>query len=500
MRAADTVVLGGGTAGSAVAGLLAEDGESVLLLEAGPDFGRHGAVGWPSDLLDVSALGYTETWSYDSADTYPHRTVPFERARVIGGCSSHNGCAAIWGSRHDYDGWARFNPGWSTDELLSLFEEAARRMRVRRYDEDEITPFHAAVLAAAPAAGIPLTDNLNNLDQDLGLAASPANIVAGQRWNAAFAYLDPVRDRWNLTIIDQTTVDRLLIEADRVVGVVAIGPNGPFTVDAGRIVVAAGTYGSPAILLRSGIGDPDLLRGIQIPPTVPLRGVGANLHDHPSVVLAFAGTDALRETMAAYQADHWMPEEQTIAKFRSVHCEDGFDLHLYPVGGPDLGAVDGWAWRIPIACMTPRSRGQLSLRSRDPLDVPIIDHGYLSDVDGHDRAVLIDGISVARRLAAQSPLRELLGPELDPSAAAQTAAALVAFVDATVGHYYHPVGTCKMGPASDPSAVVNARGGIHGLTNAFVADCSIMPTIPRANTNMPAIVVGERIGRWLRRG
>ena len=173
----------------------------MVVLEAGPDYGPFGDSRWPADLLDARALGYTHDWNYASGDTYPNRVVNFERAKVIGGCSSHNGCAAIWGSRVDYDGWADMGlAGWSSAELLPVFARAAERLRVRRYARHEVTPFQQACLDAAPGAGIPLTDDLNDFDQDEGMATSPVNILDGTRWNAAFAYLDPVRQRPNLTI------------------------------------------------------------------------------------------------------------------------------------------------------------------------------------------------------------------------------------------------------------------------------------------------------------
>ena len=470
----------------------------MLLLEAGPDYGPLAGGRWPRSLIDARALGYADAWDYDSGDTYADRVVPFDRARVIGGCSSHNGCAAIWGSRRDYDGWAAAgNPGWSTDELLPLFRAATKRLRVRRYAPEEVTPFQAACLRAAAGAGLPLVDDLNDLDEDVGMAASPVDIHDGVRWNTAFAYLDPVRERPNLTIRGDTPVDRLAIEGGRVVGVVALGPDGPTRVEAGRVVVAAGTYGSPAILLRSGIGDPAELKEAGVVPVHALPGVGRNLHDHPSIIVGYAGTPELERRTTAFAAERWTPEEQTIAKARSSVCAEAFDLHIYPVGGPDPEAPGAWRWNLPVACLMPRSRGTVRLRSADPLASPRIDHRYVSDPDGADRRVLVDGVALARNVAAQPELRGLLGEEVGPSLDAKTPDEVAAFVDANVVHYYHPVGTCKMGPASDPAAVVDARGAIHGLAGGYVADCSIMPTIPRANTNVPAVVVGERVERWL---
>jgi len=291
-----------------------------------------------------------------------------------------------------------------------------------------------------------------------------------------------------------------VVRGDRVVGVRYIGPDGPAEVAAERVVVAGGTYGSPAVLLRSGIGEPDELRALGIESTVPLPGVGRNLHDHPAAHVVYRGTAALEAAMRKFAAMRWMPEEQTIAKLRSSLYplnEPGFDLHLYPVGGPDATSGTGWGWRFPVACMTPRSRGAVTLRSADPLKEPRIEHDYASDAEGHDRAVLREGVKLARHLVAQPQLCYLLGEEITPGAAIQGDRSIETWIDGAVEHYYHPVGTCAMGREDEPEAVTDSRGRIHGLRNAFVADCSIMPVIPRANTNVPAVVVGERIAGWL---
>jgi choline dehydrogenase len=496
---ADTIVIGGGTAGAAVAGLLAQHSDqSVLLIEAGPDYGPFAAGRWPPELTNAGTIPATHDWGYDSAAQYASRVIPFERARVIGGCSSHNGCAAIWGSRLDYDGWAAAgNPGWSTDDLLPIFRAASERLRVRIPPLHEITPYQRTALEAAAEAGIPLVADLNNLDENLGMAPSPANIVNGVRWNTSFAYLDPVRDRPNLTIVGDAICDRLEIASRKVRAVIAMTRDGPLRIEAGRVIVAAGTYGSPAILLRSGIGDPAELRDAAIKPVLELPGVGRNLHDHPRASLHYAGTRELEAMMSAFERDHWMPEEQTIAKVKSSRCAEAFDLHIYPVGGRYTASRSGWVWTLEVACMTPRSRGALRLTSADPAAPPLIDHRYLSDPEGQDLRVLADGILIAREIASKPVMSRLAGKEFSPGAAIITRAQVEEFINANCLHYYHPVGTCRMGPATDPSAVVDSHGKIHGLDNAYVADASIMPVIPRANTNIPALVIGERIARWL---
>ena len=471
----------------------------MLLLEAGPDYGPFDSElpRWPRELLDAGSIPLTHDWGYRSGKD-ASRVITYERARVIGGCSSHNGCAAIWGSRVDYDGWAALgNPGWSTEELRPLFHAASERLRVRIPASDEIAPFQRIAMDAAAAAGIPRVADLNNLDENMGMAPSPANIVKGVRFNTAFAYLDPVRERSNLTIVGNSPCDRLEIKSGRVNAVVVAGRDGPMRVKAGRVIVAGGTYGSPAILMRSGIGDPADLRLLGITPAHDLGGVGRNLHDHPRVTLSYAGTRELEEMMAAFAREHWMPEEQTIAKARSSRCREAFDLHIYPVGGRDRRTAGGWNWTLEVACLTPRSRGALRLASGDCAAAPIIDHRYLSDPEDEDLRVLADGVALAREMAATPTMSRLAGSKISPGGSVGARSEIEAFVRANCLHYFHPVGTCRMGPASDPSAVVDGQGKIHGLDNIYISDASIMPVIPRANTNLPALVIGERIARWM---
>lgn len=492
---ADTVVVGGGTAGAAVAARLVErTNQTVLLLEAGPDYGALSEQHWPAGLLDARSLPAGHDWGYRNGAATGRPDHPLERARVIGGCSAHNGCASIWGSRADYDGWAALgNPGWSADELLPFFQTAQQKLRVKRITQSEITPWQNACLEAAPKAGIPLVADLNNLDEDLGMSTSPVNIVDGVRWNTAFAYLDPLRQNGRLSILGNITVDRLQIEQGRVTGLQVLGPSGPQTIEAGRVVLCAGTYGSPAILLRSGIGPATELQALGVEPILDLA-VGKNLHDHPAVYLKYSGTPKLIAAMQEFAAQGGVLfSEQTIAKFRSSYCQTAFDLHLFPVGGPFTESGSEWEFLLPVANMTPKSRGRVSLVSADPQVAPRIDTAYLSDPEGQDAAILLNGVELVRAYSRQQPLADLIGEPLPPTADYAT----VEHLRQDNLHYYHPVGTCKMGPDTDPGAVVNAKGQVYGLENVFVADAALMPVIPRANTNIPALVVGERIAAWL---
>jgi choline dehydrogenase len=499
-RSADTVIVGGGSSGAVIAGRLAEQSDRfVLLLEAGPDYCSYQAGTWPQPLLDARTLPVGHDWNYTSAARYGKRGLALPRGRVLGGCSAVNGCAAIWGHRADYDAWERQgNPGWSTQELLPFFHTAMQQMHVRTPGFQELTPWHQAILTSAPGAGIPLVEDLNDFEQDTGVAASPSNISHGVRWNSAFAYLDPVREKSNLLIRGNVLVDRLVVQKARVTGLEVIASDRSVSVAAGQVVLCAGTYGSPALLLRSGIGKPEEVQALGIAPVHALPGVGQNLHDHPAIEVHYAGTPELVAAMQAFgEAGGWLYEEQTIAKARSSLCQSAFDLHLYPIGGLTSGNGSSWLFTLPVAHMTPRSRGSLRISSGDPAAPPVIDHGYLTDPQGYDCAVLLDGIEVVRTLAEQLPLAQLIGAETLPGLQVHRRDELRTYVLGHAEHYYHPVGTCKMGPASDPLAVVDTCGQVHGLEGLTVADASIMPVIPRANTNIPCVVVGEKIASFL---
>ncbi len=480
---------GGGTAGCVVAGRLVEAGRRALLLEAGPDHGSFAQGRWPADLLDARTLPFSHDWGYTSGVELPGRSLDYERARVIGGCSAHNGCTVSWGHRADYDGWAALGlDGWSADDLLPLFGEASARLRVRRFAEDEIAPFHGAFIEAGVAMDLPEIDDLESLEGVPGVCAEPSNSPDGVRWNAAFAYLDPVRARPELVVSGDTLVDRVLVEGGRAVGVAAHGPDGAFEARAELVIVAAGTYGSPAILMRSGIGPAAELRALGAGVVEDLP-VGRNLHDQPSFELLFAPSEELvRRTQEFEATGRVVPDEQGFAKGESGRAQvagEPFDLHVFPEISLDgrLGVF--------VAVLTPRSRGAMTLSSLDPYVAPRLDHAYLSDLEGHDIEALLDGLELARAFASTEPFASMLDRELEPGPAAPARHDLRDAVRAGVIHYWHPVGTCAMG------AVTDGFGHVLGVDGLVVADASIMPAVPRATTNVPTVVVAERIARGL---
>lgn len=384
---------------------------------------------------------------------------------------------------------------------MPFFRLGTAQLGVRTPSPEEVTPWHQAILDAAPSVGLPRVEDLNDLDQDVGAGITPVNISHGVRWNTAFAYIDPVRSRATLSIWGNMLVDRLIVQKGRVTAVDVLGPWGPARAQTGQVVLCAGVYGSPALLLRSGIGKPDELRTLGISLVHALPGVGQNLQDHPAIEVTYSGTSQLIEAMEAFAATGgWLYEEQTIAKARSSLCGAAFDLHLYPIGGPAQNPDDPWHFVLPVAAMTPLSRGSLRLASRDPQVPPLVDHGYLTDPDDHDVTVLLDSLDLVRALASRQPLSKTIGQELMPGARLFDRKELRTYIRSNAVHYYHPVGTCKMGPPSDPLAVVDACGQLYGLEGVVVADASLMPIIPRANTHLPCVVIGEMIAALLVEG
>jgi choline dehydrogenase len=265
--AVDTVVVGAGTAGAVVAGRLAAGSSGrTLLVEAGPDYGPADSGRWPHDLLDAtSAAPWSHDWGY--AGEFGGQVIHFNRARVVGGCSAHNAGAVVLGSRFDYDGWAGAgNPGWSARELLPLFAAAWDQLRVRRVGLDELTPFQRVCRDAIAATGIPAVEDFNDLGQDAGVAPFPVNIDGVTRVNSAFGYVDPVRDR--LMVAGDTLVERVLVRHGRAAGVAVRDGGRLAEIGASRVVLSAGAYGSPAILLRSGIGPAGELAAVEVEPAL----------------------------------------------------------------------------------------------------------------------------------------------------------------------------------------------------------------------------------------
>jgi choline dehydrogenase-like flavoprotein len=430
------VVVGGGSAGCVLAARLSESGRRVCLVEAGPDYGPYADGRWPRDMLDARALAFSHAWETEREDRSQLR------ARILGGCSAHNACVVLEGAPADYDEWGH---GWSHLGLKPYLEQAKRELRVRRFTEKELSPWHAAFATAAGDDAI----------------LHEANAVGAVRWNAAFAYLDPARARDNLTILADTLVDRVLLAGDRAVGVATAAGE----VRARTVVLAAGAYGSPGILLRSGVGPER-----ELP-------VGEGLSDHVGVGFGFAGTERLQREVAEFERSQPLFMAQvTVALSSSAGVRD---LVLFPAIDPP--AANGYEVSVAVFAMKPASRGSVRLTSRDPRAPLAIDHGFLSDA--RDAEVLAEGVEAIRRLTGDDPIHAYGGRETRPG----PDVGALTHVRETARGFFHPVATCAIG------RVVDGDGRVYGIDRLYVADASIMPTIPRANTNLSAIAVAERL-------
>lgn len=432
------LVLGGGTAGCVLAARLSEEPErTVCLVEAGPDYGPYASGRWPDDLLDGRWLALdSHCWERDDRDDRSQL-----RARVLGGCSAHNACVVLRGAPADYDAWGE---GWTGAELGPYLDRAERELATRRLEPAELTPWHRAWAEAAGAGAI----------------LHPVNLRGTVRWNLAFAYLDPARGRPNLTILGDTLVDRVLLDGSRAVGAATAAGD----LRARTVVLCAGAYGSPGILLRSGIGP-----GTGLP-------VGEGLLDHVGVGMGWEPTAALRDEVARFEAERPLFMAQVTIELRSGVCTDGVcDLFLFPAiePGPEISGA--------AFAMRPRSRGSVRLNGPDPRTPLAIDHGFLRDPA--DAEVLVEGFEALRRLGRSDAVRRYTEREVRPGKDVEAAT----HVRVGARGFFHPVGTCAIG------AVVDSLGRVLGHDGLVVADASVMPTIPRANTNLTVAAIAERI-------
>ena len=467
-------VIGAGTGGATFAGTLAVTGRhEVTLIEAGPDYGPFDAHRWPSELLDSRRIPLSHDWGLVNADLSGRR-YKVERARVMGGCSAHNGCAAVRGLRSDFIAWAEAaGVFWEPDAILADFEAVERALRVRPVPPDETTPFQQAVHAASLAIGLPVSENINDIDEGPGVSICPVNKHGGVRWNAAFAFVDPVRDR--MSVVPNLRVGELILEKGRVAGVRGTCAGEPWEGRFDAVVLAAGAYGSPELLLRSGLGG-------------ALPGIGRNLQDHPCAVLEYRASEALLERTKRFEQAQLAFDEAIIVKARSPYARSIVDVHIFASGG--RLPAGGWYWQLWVGLLTPLSRGRVRLDADGAL---AIEHDQLSDAAGTDLAALRWGVELARDIAAQAPLAALLtetapGPECRGEV-------LDEWIRRTHVNYYHPAGTCTMGPDPDTGAVVDGRGRVHGVPGLMVADASIMPVITAGNTNVPTAALAHRLAR-----
>jgi choline dehydrogenase len=493
-RAADFLILGGGTAACVLANRLSSGGATVTMVEAGPDYGAAESGGWPADLLDPRTPSNSHDWYPGAAE------FSLSRARVIGGCSAHNACFVTVGDQHDYDEWGEYAPGWDFHSMQPYVDRSREQIAARYQDEGEIPEWSSVVHRAAVDAGLPALDDFNDVSIAEGVGYLPCNIYDGKRWSTAFAYLDPVRNRPGLTVIGGALVDRLVLNGERASGARVVCDGRERELSSDVVILAAGAFGSPGILLRSGVGPAAELGKLGISVALELQGVGRNLLDHSGANIVFGAGPELEQRLQSQQAGGRMCGNANMVRASSSRCVAGtWDLHLVPWAAQDTEHLTGSSWRVSLSpyVMKPVSLGSVRLHSAAPDDLLDVDLGFLRDPEGTDLEVLVDGVELVRRIAATGPFSNNVVGEAVPGPTVEGLEAIAAWLRENVRGYFHPVGTCRMGAESDPDAVVDDSGRVHGLVNTYVCDASVMPTIPRANTNLTTIAVAERIAEGL---
>jgi choline dehydrogenase-like flavoprotein len=532
----DYLIVGAGSAGCVLASRLSEDPTvRVGLIEAGPP-DTSVLIHCPAGLA-LLAQTRSANWGFE---TVPQpglngRRGYQPRGKVLGGSSSVNAMIYARGHRADYDGWAaEGNPGWSFDEVLPYFKRAEHNERGADAFHGTGGPLNVADLRspgrwrerfvqAGVEAGYPHNPDFNNAEQE-GFGPYQVTHRNGERFSAAKAYLTPHLGRPNLEVLTGAQVLRVRFEGHRAVGVdVRVGGAERALSARREVLLSAGALQSPQLLMLSGVGPGAHLQALGIPVLHDLPGVGQHLHDHIDVVQVVEGVQshdqrelfglslagALRALRGVFE---WRQHRTGMlttnfgeggAFIRSTPDEPIPDLQLHFVVGKlvDHGrkTVFGHGYSCHVCVLRPRSRGSVQLACADPLAAPLIDPAFLRDDDDTHR--LVRGFKLMRQILAQPALAQHGGREVAASAAAQTDAQIEAYIRQHADTIYHPVGTCRMGPAESAASgrsVVDAELRVHGLQGLRVVDASVMPQIIGGNTNAPTIMIAEKAADLIR--
>ncbi|MBI5034246.1 MAG: choline dehydrogenase [Chloroflexi bacterium] len=517
----DYIIIGGGSAGCVLANRLTEDtGVRVLLLEAG-ESDKRWQIHTPAAFSQLFKSSCDWAYETEPQSQLENRRLYMPRGKVLGGSSSINAMIYTRGHRYDYDLWRDLgNPGWGFENIIPYFRRAENQVRGKSEyhgiggplnveDLQHVNPLTHAFVKACEEIGIRGNDDFCGPHQD-GVGCYQVTQKHGKRHSAAAAYIAPVRHRPHLTVLTNSLVTQLQISRNRVVGVDYLQEGMRQSAVAHReIILAGGAIGSPQLLMLSGIGPADHLRSLDIPVVQDVPGVGRNLQDHLGIILTYRCTRPVSLVNAERLGSVLQYLLFKRGPLTSNVSEAGAFIRTEPgQPAPDLqvGFVPAYAHNrgfhrprghfFSIGCtyLRPFSHGFVQLRSREPLEPPIIQPEYLSHPQ--DRCVLVEGVKLCRRIIQERSFADLRGNELFPGEEVQGDEAVLDFIRAFGQTVDHPVGTCKMG--TDPMAVVDPELRVHGVEGLRVIDASIMPTVISGNTNAPVIMIAEKAADMIR--